>query len=165
MNNPDLEEVIKQAKRIPLTQTQWANWAADCAERVLHIFEAKHPGDNRPRLAIEAARAGDPDAAHAAFVAAHTAAYVASAAASAASAAARAAARAAAHAASAAFVAASAASAARAAAHAAAHAAFVAARAARAAFVAASAVSAASPSEELWQAIRLLGYMTEEIQR
>jgi hypothetical protein len=30
--------------------------AADYAERVLHIFEAAMPGDNRPRLAIEAAR-------------------------------------------------------------------------------------------------------------
>lgn len=32
-------------------------FAADCAERVLPIFEAAHPGDGRPRLAIEAARA------------------------------------------------------------------------------------------------------------
>jgi len=31
-------------------------FAADCAERVLHFFEAKHPNDMRPREAIEAAR-------------------------------------------------------------------------------------------------------------
>jgi hypothetical protein len=32
-------------------------WAADCAERVLPLFEAKAPSDTRPRLAIEAVRA------------------------------------------------------------------------------------------------------------
>lgn len=32
-------------------------FAADCAEQVLHIYEARYPSDNRPRLAIEAARA------------------------------------------------------------------------------------------------------------
>ncbi len=31
-------------------------FAADCAERVLHIFEREYPEDKRPRLAIEAAR-------------------------------------------------------------------------------------------------------------
>jgi hypothetical protein len=31
-------------------------FAADCAEQVLHLFEEKYPNDNRPRLAIEAAR-------------------------------------------------------------------------------------------------------------
>jgi hypothetical protein len=34
-----------------------ALWAADCAEHVLPVFEAVRPDDNRPRLAIEAARA------------------------------------------------------------------------------------------------------------
>ena len=33
--------------------------AADFAERVLHLFESKHPNDDRPRKAIEAARNGD----------------------------------------------------------------------------------------------------------
>ena len=32
-------------------------FAADCAERVLPIFEKQYPDDKRPRLAIEAARA------------------------------------------------------------------------------------------------------------
>lgn len=34
-----------------------AIWAADCAERVLPYFEKMHPEDDRPRKAIEAARA------------------------------------------------------------------------------------------------------------
>lgn len=33
-----------------------ASWAADCAERSLHIFEESHPNDRRPRKAIELAR-------------------------------------------------------------------------------------------------------------
>jgi hypothetical protein len=32
-------------------------WAADCAERVLHLFEQEQPSDDRPRRAIEQARA------------------------------------------------------------------------------------------------------------
>jgi hypothetical protein len=32
-------------------------WAADCAERVLPLFEAKAPADSRPREAIEGIRA------------------------------------------------------------------------------------------------------------
>lgn len=34
-----------------------AFWAADCAEHVLHFFEQAQPGDDRPRHAIELARA------------------------------------------------------------------------------------------------------------
>jgi hypothetical protein len=34
-----------------------AAWAADCAERVLGLFEAEAPGDSRPRDAIARARA------------------------------------------------------------------------------------------------------------
>lgn len=34
-----------------------ALWAADCAAHVLHHFEAARPGDERPRHAIELARA------------------------------------------------------------------------------------------------------------
>ena len=34
-----------------------AAWAADCAERVLGVFEAEAPGDSRPRDAIERTRA------------------------------------------------------------------------------------------------------------
>jgi len=32
-------------------------WVIDCAERVLGIFEERHPDDSRPREALEAARA------------------------------------------------------------------------------------------------------------
>lgn len=34
-----------------------ALWAADCAEHVLHLFEEVQPNDDRPRRAIEMARA------------------------------------------------------------------------------------------------------------
>jgi len=34
-----------------------AAWAADCAERVLPLFESEAPDDDRPRAAIERARA------------------------------------------------------------------------------------------------------------
>jgi ribosomal protein L37AE/L43A len=34
-----------------------AGWAADCAEHVLHLFEAAQPADARPRQAIQLARA------------------------------------------------------------------------------------------------------------
>ena len=34
-----------------------ANWAADCAQHVLHLFEEERPDDDRPRIAIEQARA------------------------------------------------------------------------------------------------------------
>jgi hypothetical protein len=34
-----------------------AAWAADCAERVLGLFEAQAPGDRRPRDAIARTRA------------------------------------------------------------------------------------------------------------
>lgn len=34
-----------------------ALWAADCAQHVLHLFEQMQPDDDRPRRAIESARA------------------------------------------------------------------------------------------------------------
>src|SRR5918995_5498724 len=34
-----------------------AVWAADCAQHVLHVFEEIQPNDDRPRRAIELARA------------------------------------------------------------------------------------------------------------
>jgi len=34
-----------------------AGWAAECAGHVLRLFAAAHPDDERPRLAVEAARA------------------------------------------------------------------------------------------------------------
>lgn len=35
---------------------EFALWAAECAERVLALFEAESPDDSRPREAVEAAR-------------------------------------------------------------------------------------------------------------
>ncbi|MCM2464890.1 putative immunity protein [Methanoculleus oceani] len=37
-------------------QVTMAAWAADCAERVLGLFEKAYPEDDRPRKAIEACR-------------------------------------------------------------------------------------------------------------
>jgi hypothetical protein len=37
-------------------QKALATWAADCAERVLPYVEARYPGDDRPRKAIETLR-------------------------------------------------------------------------------------------------------------
>ena len=37
-------------------QRSLAIWAADCAERVLPLFEREHPEDDRPRKAIEECR-------------------------------------------------------------------------------------------------------------
>jgi Imm-5 like putative immunity protein len=34
-----------------------ASWGADCADHVISLFSDPHPDDDRPRLAIEAARA------------------------------------------------------------------------------------------------------------
>ncbi|ASN53592.1 putative immunity protein [Sinomonas sp. R1AF57] len=81
-----------------------ALWAADCAERVLPLFERERHDDARPRHAVEAARAwlrGEIEVAQAraAAMAAHDAAQAAQ------SAAARSAARAAEHAAATAHVA------------------------------------------------------------
>jgi hypothetical protein len=44
-------------KLAPLDQKARALWAADCAEHVLPNFEKKRAKDDRPRKAIEAARA------------------------------------------------------------------------------------------------------------
>ncbi|RRQ71736.1 exonuclease SbcC [Streptomyces griseofuscus] len=49
-----------QADRIALTEDELreiTGFAADCAARVLHLFEQSLPADPRPREAIEAARA------------------------------------------------------------------------------------------------------------
>ena len=131
-------------------------FAADCAERVLPIFEKKHPNDDRPRQAINAARAyarGEiDDAAWAAAWAAADAVDAVDAAGAAADAAdaAGAAVWAAADAADAADAAGAAADAARAAAWAAAD--------------AADAADAAGAAEQEWQCKRFLQYLTGEIQ-
>ena len=74
-----------------------AAWAADCAEHVLEFFSLQVPGDDRPRRAIEQARAWSRG--EISMTQAREAAYAAHAAARAATGAAREAARAAGHAA------------------------------------------------------------------
>jgi hypothetical protein len=76
-------EQIRLVNRVgTLTQDVLVTFAADCAARVLPLFEARFPDDDRPRKAIEAARSGDADAAYAAYAAADAAraAYAANAA-------------------------------------------------------------------------------------
>ena len=65
-----------------MTREQAVSFALGCAERVLPIWEAKYPDDNRPRLAIEAAKSGDREAAWTAAGDAADAAWVAAGAAS-----------------------------------------------------------------------------------
>ena len=49
---------IKDAKHLDKQeQKSLVRWAAQCAEHVLPFFEEKRPQDDRPRQAIEAARA------------------------------------------------------------------------------------------------------------
>lgn len=62
-----------------MDQKQLATWASDCVEHVLSNFEEKYPNDDRPRKAVEAARAWVNDtisvsAARSAALAAHAAA-------------------------------------------------------------------------------------------
>lgn len=127
-----------------------AAWAADCAERVLALFEAEAPTDDRPRDAIERARAfarGELDTAgeiRRRFVAGRAAKDVSS---PAAIAAARAAAQAAGVA------------------HMGAHALGAAAYAARAAGLAAPDAPAAAAEEITWQVARMSGTMRAVLQK
>jgi hypothetical protein len=136
-------EQIRLVRRVgTLTRGVLVTFAADCAERVLPIYEARFPDDDRPRKAIEAARSG---AAHAAHAAAHAYAAAADAAADA-------------------YAAAYAAHAAYAAAHAA-HAAYAAANtdaADAAADAYAAAYAAADAKERAWQGRHLLTLTEKE---
>ena len=60
MLESDDKIVVRRARLIEKLDT-WNDrtgclFAADCAERVLHIFERNYPDDHRPRTAIEVAR-------------------------------------------------------------------------------------------------------------
>ena len=133
---------VEHAQRLgQQDQRSLALWAADCAEHVLPFFEDNFPADDRPRQAIEAARAwvrGEIQCgqARAAAVAAHAAARTAD------EGAARAAARATGHAAGTA--------------HMAGHARHAAAYAVKAATAAArpTAAAAATTTERDWQHLR-----------
>lgn len=55
------DKMVTRRGRIVAKIEKWNDrtarlFAADCAEHVLHLYENKHPGDDRPRKAIEAAR-------------------------------------------------------------------------------------------------------------
>jgi hypothetical protein len=71
---------------LPAFQSVAVMFAADCAERVIYIYEKAYPDDDRPRKAIETARTGG-DVFHAAAHTAHAASHAARAAAYAANAA------------------------------------------------------------------------------
>ena len=150
-------EQIRLVNRVgTLTRDVLVTFAADCAARVLPIFEARFPDDDRPRKAIEAARSGGAaaDRAHAAY-----AAYAAANAANAANAAGNAA-NAAANAAYAAYAAYAAARAAAYAANAAYAAAYAATDAAYAAYAANA--NAADAKERAWQRRHLLRLIEKE---
>ena len=49
--DPDIRSSIAVVVRATDHATL-GTWAADCAERVIHLFEREHPGDGRPRRAI-----------------------------------------------------------------------------------------------------------------
>ena len=49
-------ERLRIVRKVNLSDRDLRLFAADCAEAVLHHFEDRHPDDDRPRLAIQAAR-------------------------------------------------------------------------------------------------------------
>jgi len=49
-------ERLRLVRRVKLSDRVLREWALDCAEHVLPIFEARFPDDLRPRQAIEAGR-------------------------------------------------------------------------------------------------------------
>jgi hypothetical protein len=53
---PGLLAILIMKKYDKQAQRAMATWAADCAERVLPLFERASPEDDRPRKAIEACR-------------------------------------------------------------------------------------------------------------
>lgn len=48
---------VRLVEQVPDADRRLQEFAADCAEHVLHLFEAVYPDDDRPRRAIAAARA------------------------------------------------------------------------------------------------------------
>ena len=51
-----LDDCLWAMRSLPEFSRTWRLFACECAERVLPIFEREFPGDQRPRLAIVAAR-------------------------------------------------------------------------------------------------------------
>src|SRR5690606_31434495 len=50
-------ERARLLRRLPWDERTAREFAADCAERALPVYEAAYPGDDRPRRAVEVARA------------------------------------------------------------------------------------------------------------
>jgi hypothetical protein len=77
------DKVIVERARVVEWLTTWnersaRHFAADCAAAVLPVWEARYPDDDRPRRAIEAARAyADGTISAAALLTAYSAAYLA----------------------------------------------------------------------------------------
>ncbi len=59
LSNEDDKDIKKKIAEITskMDKQALAIWASDCAQHVLPYFEEKYPDDDRPRKAIEAARA------------------------------------------------------------------------------------------------------------
>ena len=57
IRDPRLVTVRRGGTLSDVDHRRLAGWAADCAEHVLHYFEEARPGDERPRRAIDLARA------------------------------------------------------------------------------------------------------------
>ena len=55
-DNKVAAERLRIVRRVKITDRDFRLFAADCAESVLHNFEAHHPDDDRPRRAIEVVR-------------------------------------------------------------------------------------------------------------
>jgi len=58
VEGPDtvVAERLRIVRRVKLSDRDFRLFAADCAESVLPVFERAYPNDDRPRLAIQAAR-------------------------------------------------------------------------------------------------------------
>ena len=54
--NKSVARSIRLTKKLNWNEKTQRLFAADCAERVLYVFEAQFPNEDRPRKAIEAAR-------------------------------------------------------------------------------------------------------------
>ena len=53
----DIDTLVECYSKDPkMTPHKWVQWACDCAERTLPLYEASYPNDTRPRDALAASR-------------------------------------------------------------------------------------------------------------
>lgn len=57
MSSNSVNQRLPMSNQISASHYALALWAATCAEHVLLVFEQDYPEDNRPRQAVDAARA------------------------------------------------------------------------------------------------------------